>query len=75
MIETCFEMLYPQNIKNYDAIQMVNSSIFEIVLKLNQLIPQFHFTIKIYELGALHSIHIKFEKSNGLKVSLCLLSL
>ena len=33
--------------QNYDAIQIINPPIFLIVLKLDQLIPQFHFTIKL----------------------------
>ena len=44
-----FKMLNPQNTRNYDAIQIMNPSILKIVLKLNQLIPQFHFTIKFYK--------------------------
>ena len=36
----------PQNTRNHDTIEMINPQIFKIVLKLYQLIPQFHFTIK-----------------------------
>ena len=34
-----------QDYKNYDAIQILNPSILKIILKLDQLIPQFHLTI------------------------------
>ena len=40
-----FKMLNPQNTRNYDAIQIMNPSILKIVLKLNQLIPQFHILL------------------------------
>ena len=39
VIETCFEMLKSSEHTNYDAI-------FNIVLKLDQLIPQLNFDIK-----------------------------
>ena len=51
VIVTCFEMLQSSNRENYDAIQIINHPIFKIVLKLDQMIPQFYFTIKYKNRG------------------------
>ena len=34
--------------RNYDTIQIMNPPICKIVLKLDQLIPQYYFTIEFY---------------------------
>ena len=39
--------------RNYDAIQTLDPRICKVILKSNQLIPQFNFTIEFEECGAL----------------------
>ena len=46
VIETCFDMLKTQKMRNNDAIQILDPPILKIILKLGQLIPQFHSTIE-----------------------------
>ena len=47
--------------KNHDVIQIITLPIFKIVLKVDKLIPQFLFTFKFSELGALieNNLHLK----------------
>ena len=40
-LETCFEMLNPQNTRNYDSIQTINPPIFKIFLNLICWSPNF----------------------------------
>ena len=52
VIETCFEMLKSsENTRNYDAFQIMDPPILDIVLKLDPPIPQIYFSIKFYNRG------------------------
>ena len=45
-IKPIWDAKTPQTTRNYDAIQIIDSLFWKIVLKLDQLILQLHFTIE-----------------------------
>ena len=54
-----FSSIYQrEGITNYNAIQTVDPPIIKNILKLNQQIPKFHFTIKFEEWGSGPVLHI-----------------
>ena len=59
MIETRFEILKFSEHEKFDAFEMVNPP---IVLKLDQLIPQFQFNNNILRIGAPGYMYLEIDK-------------